>query len=170
MYTPTGSGKTYCWALHALPQPNTCTVVISPLLALFMDLKARCRASGLTLTRFTSDLSAQHDVNLNVLLVNVEQAGSAHFQRVMATLAQQHRLAWIVFDEVHIVLDSQSYRSTLQESLLGTKICCSWDADVGHNASTCRINFIQRVQVRRSTLRHSGTHDSSRDRIRNYGM
>jgi len=102
LISPTGSGKTLTYTLPAKLLKKT-IVVIVPLSGLKLDLELRGHAYKINLAIFPhQSLTTSPDL----LLVSPEEAGKDTFATYLKTLEQSHRLALLVYEEVHLFLTS----------------------------------------------------------------
>ncbi|HGK7311028.1 RecQ family ATP-dependent DNA helicase [Aeromonas caviae] len=108
----TGGGKSLCFQLPALAQPQGLTIVVSPLIALMADQVNKLLAIGVNAAAIhgTTSLSAQNNIwslvtkgQLPLLYVTPERLCKPEF---LAKLANAHKttpLTRFVFDEAHCV-------------------------------------------------------------------
>lgn len=111
---PTGSGKSLCYQLPGVMQPNKITIVFSPLLALIKDqmdhlTKMKIRAESLNSKMTTkersnviADLKSIRPAT-KFLYITPEQAATDFFQSLMDTLVKYKKIAYVAVDEAHCV-------------------------------------------------------------------
>ncbi|KAF1797719.1 P-loop containing nucleoside triphosphate hydrolase protein, partial [Mucor lusitanicus] len=121
----TGQGKSLLFFLAAFieKQQGRTTVVVSPLVALMADMKARCNMHGLTydtwreisvliLTTLCITTDARSTLTrVDILFVAVEHCSNIDLLCHLRALSQHgDRLARIVFDEAHLAITWNDWR------------------------------------------------------------
>ncbi len=105
---PTGGGKSVCYQVPALMNPNGLTLVVSPLLALMKDQVDAMRATGVSAAAINSTvpLDEQRQVlaeagegNLRLLYVAPERFGAAGFMAALRSLP----VSLLAIDEAHCI-------------------------------------------------------------------
>jgi superfamily II DNA helicase RecQ len=107
----TGSGKSLSFLLPACYEGYGQTIVVTPLVALRVDLHQRCEQLYLT-----TSLYGAHDFNetARVIFAMPEHLASSKFQALVHRLRGSSRLERIVLDEFHyVLLDDHEYRPQL---------------------------------------------------------
>ncbi|XP_078364120.1 uncharacterized protein LOC144648440 [Oculina patagonica] len=110
---PTGGGKTICYAVPALMEPNV-TIVIFPLLALLLDQVERMRQQGLNVRYFMSDMEeadreiAKRKLQSNppeyhFLFATPETVLAPAVFNLLQKLASENLINFLVIDEVHCI-------------------------------------------------------------------
>lgn len=105
---PTGGGKSVCYQVPALMNPDGLTLVVSPLLALMKDQVDAMRATGVSAAAINSTvpLDEQRQVlaeagegNLRLLYVAPERFGAAGFMAALRSLP----VSLLAIDEAHCI-------------------------------------------------------------------
>ena len=109
---PTGGGKSMIFMLASAIDPShRVTVVIVPYISLLNDLLRRSQEAGLSASRWEPGVPC----DAKLVVVVTETAASRLFRSFLKNLTMQGKLARIVVDEVHLVLDQWKFRSAFQE-------------------------------------------------------
>lgn len=98
----TGSGKTLVYEVPAALS-SLCTIIVTPLVALKLDLQERLQADLWTSEMRPSSLK-------KFLIVSIEQIGNLSFKSFLATSISLGLIRQIVLDEVHLLLTSNQFR------------------------------------------------------------
>ncbi|EDQ90937.1 uncharacterized protein MONBRDRAFT_6928 [Monosiga brevicollis MX1] len=106
---PTGMGKTLCTLAHL--QPRRVVVWVVPLRELARDLCRRFEQADIV-SQWAKNDGRDMQVNVQVIVMTVDFL-VGHGMRWVQTLVQQKRLAMLVMDEVHTMLEDTSYRDGL---------------------------------------------------------
>ena len=107
---PTGSGKTWVYLTAAQAMPGKTVVVVIPLMALRADLNLRVRRLSFNILTWNGQ---QPDHDPTLLMVSAEAVGSPSFLEYLSRLHVRKQLAWVVLDEVHLLLTEASYRPAM---------------------------------------------------------
>ena len=99
---PTSCGKTLAIMLSAYFNPGTTTIAVVPFNILKVDLMARLRHVGISTSVFDSD----SQVSTTVVFVTPEAINTEAFKQFTRTILSANLLARVIFDEVHILLES----------------------------------------------------------------
>lgn len=109
---PTGAGKSLLFMLPAFLTPSGLTVVIVPIIALRIDLQARCTKLGIRCVTWVSRRPAD---DASIVLVTPEAALTADFMTFLHRQNTLCRLDRIVIDECHILLQpGSSFRTKIK--------------------------------------------------------
>ena len=117
---PTGSGKTLLYLLVAFIEaqnaqqkglPYPVSIVIVPTRALGQDVARRCSSMGLQAETWAT----RHKAQYSVLVLAVEHTIGHAYATLLDTLRQQGRLARIVSDECHLVVQWAGFRREMQQ-------------------------------------------------------
>ena len=125
----TGGGKSITFMLPAFRSPDGVTIVVTPLVALQVDLLQRCKAAQIDTHIWTSggggggyegsegggDIATANRA-ASIVLVTPESAVSKAFANFLNRLRGRQQLDRIVLDECHMLLDSRDeFRPRMQE-------------------------------------------------------
>lgn len=124
---PTGGGKSLAFTLPPLVEDDLTTYVVVPNKALLEDHLIRCKKLGIQASRWTSGSRTENDLG-HIKFLAVESAVCSAFARqvpfsfVITTIfmtlgfrywhASKDTSARIVYDEAHLILTSQAYRTS----------------------------------------------------------
>lgn len=107
---PTGSGKSICYQLPSLLQPCA-NFVVAPIKSLMEDQRRGMHDNGITKVEFiNSSHSAEEKSRIlnefrqgkyNILLISPERFQIKDFRASIASIYQEHSIAYAVVDEVH---------------------------------------------------------------------
>jgi superfamily II DNA helicase RecQ len=109
---PTSVGKTVTFLLPAKMRGAKTTVVITPLIALGLQLKDTCKEYGLDAALFQKG----NERRAQVVIVVTETAGTDDFKDFVMRLQMNKQLDRVVWDEVHMLAKDVSYRGTIAGS------------------------------------------------------
>jgi superfamily II DNA helicase RecQ len=109
---PTSVGKTVTFLLPAKMLGAKTTVVITPLIALGLQLKDTCKEYGLDAALFQKG----NECRAQVVIVVTETAGTDDFKDFVMRLQMNKQLDRVVWDEVHMLAKDVSYRGTIAGS------------------------------------------------------
>ena len=109
----TGSGKSLLFMLPTLCSLDDVTIVVIPLVALRVDLQARCDQASIKCHQWNPRRLV---FGGDIVLVTSKSALSSSFQSYLSLLQTIKLLNRIVIDECHIILnDDNSFRKQLQQ-------------------------------------------------------
>ena len=155
---PTGGGKSLLFQAPSVLSGAGVTVVILPLVALRQDLKAKCKALGLSYTHWDAELDMD-SACAPLLLVGVEDACRATFLGLLQRLNLQGRLDRVFLDEAQMVLTDAHYREALRLVRQVRRVHVPFVAltatlPPSQEASLCEALFLERpLIIRRSVDR-----------------
>ena len=108
----TSAGKSLVWMLPArLIHPEKVTCVLLPLSSLHADFYRRCQEMRIQFSRWTPNLNT-HPMT-SIVFVSPEDAVTVKFVNYLIYLCNNHRLARLVLDEVHLILHQGNFRFCL---------------------------------------------------------
>ncbi|KAF6815376.1 DNA helicase [Colletotrichum musicola] len=114
----TGGGKSLSFILPAYYSADGVTVVVTPLVALWTDMHARCVKAGITSHVWQSQKNNQA---ASIVFVTLESAVTKGFRDFVARLEARQALDRVVVDECHVVLEgTRTFRPQLRE--LGVRV------------------------------------------------
>jgi superfamily II DNA helicase RecQ len=111
---PTGSGKTLTFAVLPFLEPNCCTILISPFLALNMDISKRLTELKVPFQEYKEGCSITDLKVGSLLVVTPFQVGLHPFQNAFTYWVENKLVKRVIIDEIHEFLYSCSYRADTQ--------------------------------------------------------
>ena len=108
---PTGAGKSLLIMLPALLDKGKCTVVVVPLVALAKDLVRRCRKGGIDASQWAGNIQRQS----TIIVVTSNLSVTTEFAKFASALSLEGRLSRIIYDEIHFVITTSSYRTEMRQ-------------------------------------------------------
>jgi len=112
---PTGGGKTVLSLLPTLRPGAHLTMIITPFIALRVDVERRCAEAHIPclVWRPTSVARPGMFPDTGVVVVMVEHLNTENFKAGLRLLQAQDRLERVVIDEAHLILTARYWRSAV---------------------------------------------------------
>ncbi|KAL4788789.1 P-loop containing nucleoside triphosphate hydrolase protein [Aspergillus venezuelensis] len=110
---PTASGKTTLFLIGASLATRKITIIISPLIALKMDLFKKAKILGLDPILW--DTACDH-VTSRILLVQIEHVSHPRFLGLISKLHEQDQIERIIWDECHMIPLTKHYRMIMNQA------------------------------------------------------
>jgi len=108
---PTGSGKSLLYNFVSYVEKRKCTIVISPLIALKVDMFRTSSLAGLDVCIWEPTFNAPLP---DVLIVQFEHALHDSFIHFAMNRASDGVISRVVFDEAHVYVTDDSYREAMR--------------------------------------------------------
>jgi hypothetical protein len=154
---PTNGGKSLLYQLQAFVDPSRCVVVVIPLVALMIKSVEKCTSRGIRCTSYHPLMNPHIEV-YPLLFVSVDHLAHQAFKNYVQVLNARKLLKRIYFDEAHLAVTAETYRSCMasvkllavnpvQKLLLTATLPPSWEPDLvgafGFPFATLRLPTIR---------------------------
>lgn len=103
IHLPTGSGKSNSFIVPAKLEPHMCNIVFVPLVALLLDISAKCTSLGLNVVTWNGINTEPKSIVLVHYSMDIEMV--RQFSSWLDFQAQSGKIGRIIFDEAHLLVE-----------------------------------------------------------------